>query len=87
MQRPITSRRACADGLGRGLLVAGADRGEALGDAVGGGDQEVAGARGRVEDLQVEDRPLRVLRSCAAASSSTGSSAESSRTLISEVGV
>jgi len=44
--------------LGRGLLLAGPDGGEALGDAVGGGDEEVAGAAGGIADGEVEERPL-----------------------------
>ena len=47
-----------SDGRRRGLLVAGADGGQALGDPVGGGDEEVAGAARRVDDRQREDRLL-----------------------------
>jgi hypothetical protein len=46
------------DGFGCGFVFAGADGREALGDAVGGGDEEVAGAAGRVADFQVEQRLL-----------------------------
>ena len=44
-----------------GLGVLAADRGESLGDAVGGGDQEVAGAAGWVDDGKREDPCLGVL--------------------------
>lgn len=47
-----------AGGLGGRLLVARADGGEAPGDPVGGGDQEVAAPAGRVADLEAEDRAL-----------------------------
>src|SRR5208283_4906711 len=36
------------------FVVAGADPGQVLGESVGGGDQEVAAAAGRVADLQIE---------------------------------
>ena len=42
-----------AGGLGAGFLLAGAGRGHAPRQAMGGGDQEVAGADGRVADLEV----------------------------------
>ena len=57
----MTSRSAVRIAVGRRLLVAGAHAGQALGDAVGGGDQEVARAAGRVDDRQLEDRPLGLL--------------------------
>ena len=59
MQWPITSRRAWRVAVGRGLVVAGADGGEPAGQAVGGGDEEVAAAAGRVADLQGEQGALR----------------------------
>jgi len=39
------------DGFGCGFVLAGADGGESLGDAVGGGDEEVAAAAGGVADF------------------------------------
>ena len=52
-----------ADGGGGGLALARADRRQALGEPVGGGDEEVPGARGRVDDRELEDRPLGASRS------------------------
>ena len=72
----------------RGLGFAGFLGGDALGDAAGGGDEEVAGAAGGVADGEVEQRrdlPRRC--PCAVASSSRGSRAESSRHSTREVGV
>ena len=52
-------RRGRSSGEGSGSLAA--DRGEPFGDSVGGGDQEVAGAAGGVDDGEGEDRLLGVL--------------------------
>ena len=71
-----------------GLLVPGADAGQALRDPVGGRDEEVPGARAGSTTDRLEDRPLGlVLIGLSAASARTGSRAESSRTLIRLVGV
>jgi hypothetical protein len=45
-------------GVGRGFVVAGADGGEPLGDAVGGGDEEVAGSAGGVANANGEQAGL-----------------------------
>ncbi len=50
---PDDVAQGLAGGLGRGLAVPGTDSGEALGDAVRGGDEEVAAAARRVADLEV----------------------------------
>ena len=44
--------QSVAQGGGRRFVFAGADGGEASGDAVGGSDQEVPGAAGFVADLE-----------------------------------
>ena len=49
-----------ADALRWRLRVAGADRGDPLGDPAGGGDEEVAGATGGVADGEREQRRLGV---------------------------
>ena len=78
-----------ADGLGGRLLVAGADLRQALGDAVGGGDQEVAGAAAgsTTESSRMARSSASFVVALAMASSRTGSRAESRSTLMSEDGV
>src|SRR5262249_54752491 len=48
-----------ANGVGAGLVIAGADGGEAARDSVGSGDKEVARARGRIEHCQGKNPRLR----------------------------
>ena len=51
-----------ADALRGGFVLAGAEPGEFLADAPGGGEQHVARAAGDVDDLEREQRGLLVLR-------------------------
>jgi hypothetical protein len=59
------------------------------GQAIGGGDQEVAGAGSGIDDLDIQQRFFGVFawRLPRSRSATTGSRAVSSRLLMSEVGV
>ncbi len=88
MQWPMTSRMARCE-FRVGSSSPARTTSEAVGDAAGSGDEEVAGAAGGVADGEVEDRGFGGLGVLPAtqASSSTGSRLGSSRQSMSGAGV